>query len=263
MTKNKFKSLIVILSLVMAVGVLALLYPQYASWWTARSQEQDAGSYEEIQTEASNLIVAEAREYNKNLGIHTIDEYYQQLVFPGREEMAVIEVPSVGIRLPIYHGVSNETLDKGAGHIEQTHLPVGGIGTNSAISAHTGLPSARMFDTLHDVEIGADIYITVGNEKLAYKVFDKAVVDPETGTAKIVKDPERDLLSLITCTPYAINTHRLLVSAERVDFTEDDYNHAISTGNSNTNLWWVLELVVGLGAITGLAIWMWPKSKVD
>jgi len=131
------------------------------------------------------------------------------------DAMAYIEIPSINVYLPIYHGTDEETLSKGVGHLEGTSLPIGGVGTHCVLSAHSGLPTAELFTNLEKLEIGDDFYIHVLNEVLTYQVDQIKVVLP-SDTSLLQIDPDEDYVTLVTCTPYAVNTHRLLVRGTRI-----------------------------------------------
>lgn len=133
--------------------------------------------------------------------------------------MGTIEIPSVHIKLPIYHGENEDVLKKGAAHLEKTSFPIGGIDTRACISAHSGYPAQKFFDDIDELVSGDKIYITVFNQKLVYKVCGREVVKPDE-IEKLKVEKGRELLTLITCYPYGINSHRLLVHAERAQITE-------------------------------------------
>ena len=133
--------------------------------------------------------------------------------------MGSIEIPSIKVYLPIYHGTDSTSLEKGAGHLENSSFPVGGRGTHAVISAHTGLPSAKMFDNLTEVKEGDVFYIHVLNQTLAYEVNQIKVVLPEN-TSDLLIDRNEDYVTMVTCTPYGINSHRLLVRGTRIPYRE-------------------------------------------
>jgi sortase A len=163
-----------------------------------------------------------AREYNRklaekvsNISFSTnafIDGYDDILNFDGI--IGYINIPVINVNLPIYHGSDESYLTKGAVHIPNTAFPVGGIGNNTVISAHTGYPTQVFFDNLPELEKGDLIYINVLDETLVYKVCDKNVVEP-SDMSLLQADESRDMLSLMTCYPYGINSHRLIITAER------------------------------------------------
>lgn len=179
-----------------------------------------------------------AEEYNKMLYSHksssvvnksskskllTLDSY-NSLVDMGNGTMGSIEIPKINVNLPLYHGTSDEVLSVGVGHVYGSSLPVGGTNTRSVLTGHRGLPNAKLFTRLDEVVEGDLFFIRVLGKTLAYKVSDIVVIKPdEVDTVGIVKG--KDLVSLITCTPYGLNTHRLVVTGERVPYVESEYEN--------------------------------------
>lgn len=148
---------------------------------------------------------------------------YQSLLnLTNNAVMGSVEIPKIGVTLPIYHGTSEEVLVAGAGHVEESSLPIGGTNTRTIITSHRGLPNAKLFTRLDELEKGDLFYIQTLQEILAYQVIEIQVIDPENvEVLKIV--PDKDLATLLTCTPYGINTHRLVVTGERVPYVEQVY----------------------------------------
>ena len=153
----------------------------------------------------------------------TDEEYESVLNLAGDGVMGTITIPKIKVELPIYHGTSDEVLEKGVGHLQETSVPIGGESTHSVLSGHTGLPSAKIFDNLDQLEAGDYFVITVLGEDHAYRVTSTEVVLPDQ-TDSLVIQPGKDLCTLVTCTPYGINTHRLLVHAERCELPEEWLN---------------------------------------
>lgn len=145
--------------------------------------------------------------------------YESTLDLDGSGLMCFVEIPKVDVYLPVYHGTSAEVLGKGAGHLEGSALPVGGIGNRPVISAHTGVNASKMFSDLTELEKGDLFFIHVLDEVLAYRVCEIQVILPED-TNSLVAENGRDLVSLLTCTPYGVNTHRLVVTGERTEYSE-------------------------------------------
>lgn len=256
-------------------GVLVLLYPVVATQYNNARQQAFAATYNrDVEQAAPNELagdLARAHAYNQTLnGVPILDPWLQHADSdPGSEAyqqytaelnrfdaMARLRVPSAEIDLPVYHGTTDPVLAKGVGHLYGTSLPVGGVGTHAVLTSHTGLASATLFDHLTSVEIGDMIYVDVLGETIAYRVDQIKVVLP-TEVSDLTAVPGHDYLTLFTCTPYAINTHRLLVRGERVPFVAD----AINTGTSNPRLamepWmWLLVggAAVGVAAILAIAL---------
>ena len=163
--------------------------------------------------------------------------------------MGCIEIPAIDVNLPVYHYMTEEVLKKGAGHLFGSSLPVGGENVHSVISAHRGLPEAKLFTDLNLLEEGDVFYITVLAEKLAYEVDLIQVVEPSE-TEALGIEPGKDYVTLVTCTPYAVNTHRLLVRGKRIEYTEEVYaEQKAKTGFRNSPAVWpnVLCVLTGIG----------------
>lgn len=161
--------------------------------------------------------------------------------------MAQISIPSLSVNLPVYHGTSDTTLLKGAGHLFGTALPVGGVGLRPVITAHTGLPEATLFDNLDKIKIGDAVYLRTIGEDFKYEVINREIILPHE-VERIAPVADKDLITLITCTPYGINTHRILVTAERRPMDPVESKEAF-TGNGVVIQWWmkiVIASIIGL-----------------
>ncbi len=213
--------LLAIPALLLLLGIGMIVYPMVATKEDARIQSEVHGAYEEkinaIPDTALETELEKARQYNRALLTGSVPPYsYRELLDPtGSGIMAYVIIPKLGLTLPIRHGTSMETLSKGAGHMPQTSLPVGGKGTHAAISAHSGMAGADMFTGLSELQIGDIFYIEVLGQKLKYEVDQIITVLPSNISALKI-DPEGDYVTLITCTPFGVNTHRLLVRGHRV-----------------------------------------------
>ena len=205
-----------VLALLLFAGVSLLLYPTFSNWWNASRQSQAisdyAGKVDEMDAEEYARLWREAREYHRALAergtryalTEEQKERYEKLLnVSGDGIMAYIEIPKIGCHLPIYHGTKESALQIAAGHLEWSSLPVGGESAHCVISGHRGLPRAKLFTDLDKMEEGDQFFITVLNKRLTYEV-DLAI------------EKEKDYVTLVTCTPYAINTHRLLVRGHRI-----------------------------------------------
>ena len=219
-------------TVVMSAGLLAgiglLLYPSVANYWNSFHQTRAIMGYQEsvsnMTTEDYKLILKEARAYNKQLAGTGIiwkmnesqrKEYNSKLKIDGTEVMAYVSMPKFHIRVPVYHGTDEAVLQVAIGHLEGSSLPVGGKSTHCLISGHRGLPSARLFTDLDKVKEGDTWTITTLNETLTYECDQIRIVEPDDISAlQIIKG--KDLCTLITCTPYGINTHRLLIRGHRI-----------------------------------------------
>ena len=234
------------------------MYPVVATQWNNRAQEQVAKDYEALlhdQPEPQlNTEIEAARAYNENQKDGPILDPWLARVSKDK-----IVIPSIEARLPVYHGTAEDTLQKGLGHLFGTALPVGGVGSHSVITGHTGIPTATLFDNLSDIKVGDAIYVSTFGERMKYKVYDIEVVLPDE-TDSLRADPERDLLTLITCTPYGINTHRLLVHAERVPMDPDEAS--VLDESTSTLQWWMWALGgVSLLILLALIWWIIREKK--
>lgn len=235
--KSKGSRIIILLSaLLFLAGAAVFLYPTVSNWLAEIHQSGVIQEYTDaVAHEDKNFYETEwqkALEYNENLagdpvrdpfvpgtGYALPENYLECLNVNG--VMGYIEIPKIGVKLPLYHGTSEEVLQKGVGHIESTALPIGGDFTHAILTGHRGLPSARLFTDLDQLEIGDRFYIYVLDEVLAYEVDEVNTVQPyELQELQALEG--RDLVTLITCTPYGINTHRLLVRGTRVPYIPEE-----------------------------------------
>ncbi|WP_411707637.1 class C sortase [Corynebacterium sp. LaCa117] len=262
------------------LGLGVLLYPVVATQWNNYSQSRAADEYSRLEKnvppETLHTALEQARRYNAQLGeidVHdawnTSDNehspeyqrYRQYLsVLSETEAMGRIIIPSIDSDLPIYHGTSERALSRGVGHLYGTDLPVGGVGRGEgrhvALSAHTGLQDATLWDNLPKVKNGDNFYIAAGGEKFKYEVHDVRVVVP-SDTSSLKRQTNKDLVTLITCTPYGINTHRLLITGHRVPMDPADESTFGKTGIHWQ--WWMWAILVTAVIIIVLAIIWWFK----
>ena len=210
------------------VGISLLLYPVISEYINAKHQSKAIASYDEIASHMSEAdydeIFAEARAYNDALA-RTEGAFYQPERVPGYLEalditgtgiMGYVTIDKIGVELPVYHTVETDVLQSAVGHLPGTSLPIGGEGTHAVLSGHRGLPSARLFTDLNKLEPGDLFTITVLNRVVMYRVDQVKIVDP-TDVTDLQLIPGRDYCTLFTCTPYGINSHRLLVRGHRVE----------------------------------------------
>ena len=225
-----------ILVLVFLAGLSLLLYPTFSEYWNSFRQSRAIVNYNKEITQLDDNRYDDARlaaeEYNKGILERTnvyymddaeVEDYHSQLKVTSNSIIAYVEIPKIKCSLPVYHGTSEGVLQTAIGHLEWTSLPIGGTSTHSVLSGHRGLPSAKLFTDLDKMEVGDRFYIRVLNEVLTYEVDQILVVLPEeTDDLRIVEG--EDYCTLFTCTPYAVNTHRLLVRGKRVEtvVTQDD-----------------------------------------
>ena len=226
---KRIKISTIILILVFLVGLSLLLYPTVSNYWNALHQSQAIVEYsqevEKMDQELYEKLWSEAIQYNKTLTNHpnrfemTEEEkqkYDKLLNVSGNGIMGYIEIPAIDCFLPIYHGTNEAVLQTSIGHLEGSSLPTGGAGTHCVVSGHRGLPSARLFTDLDKLKEGDRFVLKVLDRTLTYEVDQILTVDPYDLEALAI-DPQQDYCTLVTCTPYGINTHRLLVRGRRVE----------------------------------------------
>lgn len=229
MKKNRSN---IILILIFLVGLSVMLYPTVSDYINQKNQSRAVASYSE---EVENLSDVDyqayfdaADDYNRRLA-ETPDAFYRPeevsgytdtLDVSGTGIMGYITISKIGVELPVYHGTSDGVLQVAAGHLEGSSLPVGGAGTHAVISAHRGLPSAKLFTNLDEMEVGDTFTITVLDRVLTYEVDQISIVLP-TETDLLQPVEGKDYVTLMTCTPYGINTHRLLVRGKRIENAEN------------------------------------------
>ncbi|MFD5868267.1 class C sortase [Corynebacterium sp. NPDC060344] len=272
-TRDPKKALLPLLLVV--AGLLVLLYPVVATQWNNAKQLEVAEEYSKFEREAPPDLLAEMMEsahgYNEGRTTGPIldpwlsrvgednsayQEYLDELAM--YDSMGRIVVPSAKADLPIYHGTTEEVLRKGVGHLYGSDLPVGGESTHSVLTGHTGLANATLFDNLKDVVEGDAIYVAVAGERLKYQVSDIRVVLPND-TEGLGVQQGKDLLTLITCTPYGINSHRLIVTGHRVPM--DPAEEQAFDESGLTWQWWMWVILAFAAAILIGLIWWALKLR--
>ncbi len=230
---NKIKLSNIFIGLIFLAGLSLLLYPTVSDYINSLNQSRVMSEYskqvDQLDTSQYEEIRQAAIAYNESLWeqenrFKMSDEeremYQSNLSLSSAGVMGTIEIPILGIKYPMYHGTSETVLQVGIGHIEGSSLPVGGVGTHCVLSGHRGLPSAELFSNLDKVQVGDIFTMHVLNEALTYEVDQILIVEPHEMEPLALTEGE-DYCTLITCTPYGINTHRILVRGRRVDGTED------------------------------------------
>lgn len=226
MRKNHVTTLLLIFILI--AGLSLLLYPTFADWWNSMHQSRAIVEYDstlaEMEPEDYSALFAAAEDYNRRLSREAYPIWFHENV-SGYEEalnlsdtgiMGYIQIPNIEVSLPIYHGTSEGVLQVAVGHLEGTSLPVGGEGTHAVLSAHRGLPSSRLFTDLDKLEAGDLFTVNVLDRVLTYEVDQILIVEPQVVEPLYVVKGQ-DYCTLVTCTPYGINSHRLLVRGHRVE----------------------------------------------
>lgn len=241
----KTKLMKVGLVLIFTLGLGILLYPIVSNLFMNIFQTTAIKEYnytvEQMKQDRIEEILSEARIYNEQFkNTIVVDPFSQEAENNKNSEyneilnidgtMGYIEIPKINVNLPIFNGTSEEVLKRGVGHIETTPLPIGGEGNHSVLSAHRGLPSAKLFTDLDKLEVDDVFMIKMLTEILVYKIDQITVVEP-TDTQYLQAEDGQDYITLITCTPYAINTHRLLVRGTRID--TDEYFATVNNNNLN------------------------------
>ena len=219
---------VIFLTLGFLVGICILLYPAFSSYWNSKTQSRAITNYESVlenlKPEDYAAIFENAHAYNKALyetdfpltDYPDVPGYSDTLCITGNDMIGYLKIDRIGVELPIYHGTSDSVLSRGVGHLQGSSLPVGGENTHSVMSAHRGLPSAKLFTDLDRMEIGDTFQIVVLDQVLTYQVDQIKVITPrEISDLQIVEG--MDYCTLFTCTPYGINTHRLLVRGVRIE----------------------------------------------
>lgn len=210
------------------VGVSVLLYPAFSNYWNSKTQSRAIVNYEAVleylEPEDYTAIFQAAYDYNAALyetefplmDYVKVPGYYETLKLEGSSIIGYLRIDKIGVELPIYHGTSDMVLNVGVGHLEGSSLPVGGESTHSVMSAHRGLPSAKLFTDLDRLEPGDTFQITVLDQVLTYQVDQIKIVTPKEFKDLLIEEG-KDYCTLFTCTPYGINTHRLLVRGIRIE----------------------------------------------
>ena len=258
----------------LALGIT--LYPLLSTWYNARHQSVIHTEYMELVENTDNSALLEAKKmadaynqaivpgtqleeaYSKDAVLSASEDYECQLNIGGDGIMGYIEIPLISVNLPIYHGTDSDTLDAGAGHLLGSSLPVGGETTHSVLTAHSGMASQKLFSDLNKLEYGDVFYVKVLGQTLAYQIDQINTVLPHDTTFLGIEEGA-DLCTLVTCTPFAVNTHRLLVRGSRIDY--EDAEVMVEERLQNTQLpestWeqeYIKGIFVGLGAVVVISV---------
>lgn len=263
-------------------GLLLCAYPLVASVMDQNYQQNVIKTYQGEMNQATDAKVQEAKikeaiRYNEMLwqangiivgnmeqGILGEESYQEQLNLSGTGMMGTISIPKINVNLPIYHGVEEEVLVNGVGHLPESSLPVGGENTHCILTGHRGLPNAKLFTRLDEMETGDLFFLTVCGEKLAYQVSEIDIIHPEDVEGLGIQ-AEKDLVSLITCTPYGLNTKRLVVTGERIPYTEKQEQEIVPGSMSFRELVFTalpfLYLAIGIGSVIAKKKWGKDSEK--
>lgn len=264
------KTLLWILGIVLVLTSLALVgYPFVSSYLNSLNSDSEVLSYLDSANDLTNeeraQMLASAKEYNKSLiGNVTIsdpfaevdnvsDDYNSLLSIKGSSVMGTLEIPCINLNLPIYHGTGEEALQNGAGHLSNSSLPVGGMGTHAVLTGHTGVSNKKLFSDVASLKIGDVFFINVLGDKLAYQVDEINTVLPQD-TEKLQIDPAHDYVTLVTCTPFGVNTHRLLVRGTRISYDEAS---ELTSGVVNDSTWnseYIRAIIIGISVMAAILI---------
>ena len=268
------RSTIIILAVVFFVAALGLtVYPIISNYVNTLYASEIHTAYEEVIEQTDNRALLEAKEqaiaYNETITPGAAQDTYSQeslkeasvdyegqLNIAGDGIMGYVHVPKIGVNLPIYHGTDSDSLERGIGHLLGSSLPIGGADTHSILTAHSGMASQKMFSDLPQVAIGDVFYLNVLGETLAYQVDQINTVLPHD-TTYLGIEQDMDICTLVTCTPFGVNTHRLLVRGSRIPYEEAEVIEEVTTQEEAASTWeqqYVKGLVVGLAVVMILAI---------
>lgn len=251
--RKKYPWILALLLLLVGVGVL--LYPVVSS-----SINKAHGSYviQEFQQQLGQTdesILADhrrqAEEYNASLLRREPSEDYENILDFASGMMGYLQIPKINVNLPIYHGVSEEVLAKGIGHMPESAFPIGGEGNHAVLTGHTGLPTAKLFTDLTELKLEDMFYVNILEQTLAYRVDQIRVVLPSDGQ-ELSPEPGKDFCTLVTCTPYGVNSHRLLVRGQRVEIPREEVREQLRQEMRRGFPWGWIAVI---GVIVLLAFW--------
>ena len=263
----------ILLILILLIGLSLMLYPSFADWWNSFHSSRAIASYEEQVANIDDAQYEElwdaARDYNQSL-LHRPNDFIlsdeQQEIYKsllnigGNGIMGYIEIPMIDVMLPIYHGTKESVLQIAVGHLDWTSLPVGGAGSHCVLSGHRGLPSARLFTDLDKLKVGDVFMLHVLNEILTYEIDQILIVEPQD-TDPLLIEPGKDLCTMITCTPYGINSHRMLVRGHRIESQEEPKDIRITADAVRIEPLMVAPIVAVPILLVLLTILLLPKQK--
>lgn len=273
MKKKTGSPITLLLILILLAGVSLLLYPTVSDYWNSFHQSRAIASYAEQVANIDDAQYEElwdaARDYNQSL-LHRPNDFIlsdeQQEIYKslldigGNGIMGYIEIPVIDVMLPIYHGTGESVLQIAVGHLDWTSLPVGGAGSHCVLSGHRGLPSARLFTDLDKLKVGDVFMLHVLNEILTYEIDQILIVEPQD-TDPLLIEPGKDLCTMITCTPYGINSHRMLVRGHRIESQEEPKDIRITADAVRIEPLMVAPIVAVPILLVLLIILLLPKQK--
>ena len=267
----------ILYTLIILTGISLLLYPWISNWLYQSQADSEVNVYhekvEQMGDAEKEAELKRAEDYNRNLNQAQVTlsdpfiadqqqeaeglEYDSLLNLSGNGMMGYIEIPTISVNLPVYHGTAASTLETGVGHLEGSSLPVGGEGTHAVLTGHTGLNKAKLFTDLTEVKKGDLFFLHVSGRDMAYEVNEIKIIEPEDISTLLVR-PGEDLVTLVTCTPYGVNTHRLCVTGTRTEYTVDIHQTAMDKGSSVKNSIWMRTyrkaVIVGIALSVGIIL---------
>lgn len=261
----------VALVFILLVGLSLMLYPIISDWWNSQVQSRAVASYNravaQMDDGETERLLDEAHEYNARLSLinapfdnyNQVPGYDNILNISGTGIMGYISIPVISEEFPIYHGTSAEVMNIAAGHLQGSSFPVGGADTHSVISAHRGLPSAKLFTDLDKLVVGDTFTVTVLDQTLTYEVEEILIVEPEE-IDKLAIIPGGDYVTLMTCTPYGVNTQRLLLRSHRID-TVYAHNVKVTADAVQVDPMYVVPLISAPPVIVMICFWIFGGKK--
>lgn len=271
--KGKMTNILLILILI--AGLSLLIYPSFSDYWNSFTQSKVIVDYtkqiENLDTEKYDRIISEAVAYNESLlgrrnpyllSDEQKKEYYELLDITGIGIMGYIEIPTISVTIPIYHGTSEAVLQIAVGHLDWTSLPVGGESTHCVLSGHRGLPSAKLFTDLDKLVVGDVFVLRVLDEVLTYEVDQILIVEPDE-TDELLIEEGKDYCTLVTCTPYGINTHRILLRGHRIENVEEAKIIKVTSEAAQIEPLIVAPIVAAPILLVLFIMLMMPKKKTN
>ena len=267
----------ILYTLIILTGISLLLYPWISNWLYQSQADSEVNVYhekvEQMGDAEKEAELKRAEDYNRNLNQAQVTltdpfiadqqqeaeglEYDSLLNLSGNGMMGYIEIPTISVNLPVYHVTAASTLETGVGHLEGSSLPVGGEGTHAVLTGHTGLNKAKLFTDLTEVKKGDLFFLHVSGRDMAYEVNEIKIIEPEDISTLLVR-PGEDLVTLVTCTPYGVNTHRLCVTGTRTEYTEDIHRTVMDKGSSVKDSIWMRTyrkaVIVGIVLSVGIIL---------
>jgi sortase A len=270
--KCRSKCTLIIGIIFMTASLCFVLYPSVSnavnSFFAASTINNYAANLDSISAADRSQYLSAAAEYNNNLSelvngftydVDSVIDGYDDILNFGDGLIGYIDISKINVKLPIYHGDEDKVLEKGVAHLPNTAFPIGGVGNHSVLSAHTGYPTQVFFDNLNELEIGDEIKVSVLDETLTYAVTAKNIVKPDNISLLSVNE-EKDLLSLITCYPYGVNSHRLIVTAERVSETASP-DTTIKAETNNRSFDFILLAIIAIAITAVIATFAVRKRR--